>query len=82
MVSKMSNLIIGRISENIKACRMSTGKTAEEFSNDIGINYKSYSRWENGSNIPLEKLILICKKLEINIDDCVNKRVIISIKFV
>lgn len=78
----MTTLQIKRISENIKLARLSSDIAAEEFAKKCNIDYKSYSAYENGRKIPLEKLITICSNLDVSIDDIINRRCKIKIEFV
>jgi transcriptional regulator with XRE-family HTH domain len=54
--------------EELRFLRKAVGKTAKAFSEDIGIDPSTYSRWENGSQAPgeyVERLVrhYVCENL-------------------
>jgi len=60
------------ISEKIKQYRTAMGMTQEEFASEIGVAALHISCIERGTKgISLEKLIEVCKKLQISMDDLV-----------
>lgn len=80
MIDKVDKI---RIGENLRISRMSKDKTQLEVALHLGIDAKTYSKYEVGScTIPLKHLVSVCGYLETDIGDIVNKKAVVSISFI
>ena len=55
---------------NLKKIRKDHGLSQEQLAEELGVSRQSISKWESAVAYPeMDKIITICKKYEINIDD-------------
>lgn len=61
-------------SDNIKKIRKDNNLSQEEFADLLNVSRQSVSKWESGLAYPeMDKIVMICKKFNVNIDDLLNK---------
>lgn len=62
-----------KIGKFISRCRKSKKMTQEEFAENLGVNSRTVSRWENGQNMPDFSLYdPICEQLDISINELLS----------
>ena len=65
--SDMRNTMLS-VGSAIRRLRIQKGyKCAEYFAYDYQLNRSAYYGWENGKNISLKKLIVVCEALDISL---------------
>ena len=61
-------------SENIKKIRKENHLSQEQLAEELGVSRQAISKWESGAAYPeMDKIIYICKKYNVNIDDLLHK---------
>lgn len=61
-------------SDNIKKIRKENHLSQEQLAEELGVSRQAISKWESGSAYPeMDKIISICKKYNVNIDDLLHK---------
>ena len=61
-------------SENIKKIRKENHLSQEQLAEELGVSRQAISKWESGAAYPeMDKIICICKKYNVNIDDLLHK---------
>lgn len=61
-------------SENIKKIRKEHNLSQEQLAEELGVSRQAISKWESGAAYPeMDKIITICKKYNVNIDDLLHK---------
>ena len=61
-------------SENIKKIRKDNNLSQEQLAEELGVSRQAISKWESGAAYPeMDKIITICKKYNVNIDDLLHK---------
>lgn len=59
---------------NLKKIRKNNNLSQEQLAEILGISRQAISKWESGSAYPeMEKIIQLCEKFNVNIDDLLNK---------
>jgi transcriptional regulator with XRE-family HTH domain len=67
--SELRSLMLS-IGSTIRKLRIQKGyRCAEYFAFEYQLNRSAYYGWENGKNISIKKLILVCEALEITLPD-------------
>ena len=69
---------MNNLSENLKKIRKDNHLSQEQLADDLGVSRQAISKWESGVAYPeMEKIVQICQKFELNIDDLLkeNKKV-------
>lgn len=65
-----------KLSENIKRIRKENNLSQEQFAEKIGVSRQAVSKWESGQSYPeMDKVLLICKLYNYNIDELMNENV-------
>ena len=61
-------------SMNIKKIRKDNNLSQEDLADSLGVSRQAISKWESGVAYPeMDKIISICQKFDVNIDDLLNK---------
>ena len=61
-------------SDNLKKIRKDNNLSQEQLAEELGVSRQAISKWESGSSYPeMDKIIQICNKFNLNIDDLLNK---------
>ena len=61
-------------SDNIKKIRKENNLSQEQLAEELGVSRQAISKWESGTAYPeMDKIITICKKYNVNIDDLLHK---------
>ena len=59
---------------NLKKIRKDHGLSQEQLAEELGVSRQSISKWESSVAYPeMDKIITICKKYDINIDDLLHR---------
>lgn len=59
---------------NLKKIRKDHGLSQEQLAEELGVSRQSISKWESSMAYPeMDKIITICKKYDINIDDLLHR---------
>lgn len=59
---------------NLKKIRKNNNLSQEQLAEILGISRQAISKWESGSAYPeMEKIIQLCEKFNVNIDDLLHK---------
>lgn len=62
------------LSENLKKIRKDNNLSQEQLAEELGVSRQAISKWESGIAYPeMDKIIQLCNKFELNIDDLLNK---------
>lgn len=62
------------LSENLKKIRKDNNLSQEQLAEELGVSRQAISKWESGVAYPeMDKIIQLCNKFELNIDDLLNK---------
>lgn len=62
------------LSENLKKIRKDNNLSQEQLAEELGVSRQAISKWESGAAYPeMDKIIQLCNKFELNIDDLLNK---------
>lgn len=65
---------MNNLSENLKKIRKDNNLSQEQLADELGVSRQAISKWESGAAYPeMEKLVQICQKFDVNIDDLLNK---------
>ena len=65
---------MNNFSENLKKIRKDNNLSQEQLADLLNGSRQAISKWESSTAYPeMEKIILICKKFNVNIDDLLNK---------
>ena len=63
-----------KFSLNLKKIRRDNNLSQEELADELGVSRQAISKWESGSAYPeMEKIITLCEKFNLNIDDLLYK---------
>jgi len=63
-----------KFSLNLKKIRRDNNLSQEELADELGVSRQAISKWESGSAYPeMEKIIALCEKFNLNIDDLLHK---------
>ena len=63
-----------KFSLNLKKIRKDNNLSQEELADELGVSRQAISKWESGSAYPeMEKIITLCEKFNLNIDDLLHK---------
>jgi DNA-binding transcriptional regulator YiaG len=73
------------VSNNIRVCRVATDLSLKEFSERVGIPYKTMNFYETGRKIPLEDFNIIIKGLNehgvsVSFENIMNNKILLGIK--
>jgi transcriptional regulator with XRE-family HTH domain len=67
-------LMNNNLSENLKKIRKDNNLSQEQLAEELGVSRQAISKWESGAAYPeMDKIIQLCNKFELNIDDLLNK---------
>lgn len=62
------------LSDNLKKIRKDNNLSQEQLAEELGVSRQAISKWESGVAYPeMDKIIQLCNKFELNIDDLLNK---------
>ena len=65
-----------KLSDNLKNIRKENNLSQEQLAEMLGVSRQAVSKWESGSSYPeMEKVLLICKLFNYNIDELMNENV-------
>lgn len=65
-----------KLSDNIKTIRKENNLSQEQFAEQVGVSRQAVSKWESGQSYPeMDKVLLICKLYNYNIDELMNENV-------
>lgn len=65
---------MNNLSENLKKIRKDNNLSQEQLAEELGVSRQAISKWESGVAYPeMEKIIQLCNKFDLNIDDLLNK---------
>lgn len=65
------------LSENLKEIRKRNSLSQEQLAEKLGVSRQAVSKWESGQSYPeMDKMLLICKLFNFNIDELMNKNII------
>lgn len=65
-----------KLSDNIKFIRKENNLSQEQFAEKLGVSRQAVSKWESGQSYPeMDKVLLICKLFDYNIDELMNENV-------
>lgn len=65
-----------KLSDNLKDIRKKNDLSQEQLAEKLGVSRQAVSKWESGQSYPeMDKLLLICKLFNYNIDELVNGNV-------
>lgn len=63
-----------QFSENLKKIRKENNLSQEQLADELGVSRQAISKWESSVAYPeMDKIIMICNKFNLNIDDLLNK---------
>lgn len=63
-----------QFSENLKRIRKENNLSQEQLADELGVSRQAISKWESSVAYPeMDKIIMICNKFNLNIDDLLNK---------
>ena len=66
-----------KLSENLKRIRKDNNLSQEQLAEKLGVSRQAVSKWESGQSYPeMDKVLLICKLFNFNIDELMNENVI------
>ena len=64
------------LSENLKVIRKENNLSQEQLAEKLGVSRQAVSKWESCQSYPeMDKMTLICKLFNYNIDDLMNKNI-------
>lgn len=64
------------LSENLKEIRKRNSLSQEQLAEKLGVSRQAVSKWELGQSYPeMDKMLLICKMFNYNIDELMNKNI-------
>lgn len=65
------------LSENLKEIRKRNSLSQEQLAEKLGVSRQAVSKWESGQSYPeMDKMLLICKMFNYNIDELMNRNII------
>lgn len=65
------------LSENLKEIRKRNNLSQEQLAEKLGVSRQAVSKWESGQSYPeMDKMLLICKLFNFNIDELMNKNIV------
>lgn len=65
-----------KLSDNIKIIRKENNLSQEQLAEQLGVSRQAVSKWESGQSYPeMDKVLLICKLYNYNIDELMNENV-------
>lgn len=65
-----------KLSENLKRIRKDNNLSQEQLAEKLGVSRQAVSKWESGQSYPeMDKVLLICKMFNYNIDELMNENV-------
>ena len=65
-----------KLSENLKRIRKDNNLSQEQLAEKLGVSRQAVSKWESGQSYPeTEKVLLICKLFNYNIDELMNENI-------
>ncbi len=65
-----------KLSENLKIIRRDNNLSQEQLAEKLGVSRQAVSKWESGQSYPeMDKVLLICKIFNYNIDELMNENV-------
>ncbi|MBR6689652.1 MAG: helix-turn-helix domain-containing protein [Clostridia bacterium] len=65
-----------KLSENLKIIRRDNNLSQEQLAEKLGVSRQAVSKWESGQSYPeMDKVLLICKLFNYNIDELMNENV-------
>ena len=70
-----------KIGNTLRVLRAQKELSCEKVGEYTGIPFKSISHYENGRNIPLKNLDILARYYSVTIDEIVNKKAVLNIKF-
>ena len=63
-----------KFSENLKKIRKEHNLSQEQLADELGVSRQAISKWESSTAYPeMDKIIAICDKFDVNIDDLLHK---------
>lgn len=63
-----------QFSENLKRIRKENNLSQEQLADELGVSRQAISKWESSQAYPeMDKIIALCNKFHLNIDDLLNK---------
>ena len=64
------------LSDNLKRIRKDNNLSQEQLAEKLGVSRQAVSKWESGQSYPeMEKVLLICKLFNYNIDELMNENI-------
>lgn len=65
-----------KLSDNLKRIRKENDLSQEQLAEKLGVSRQAVSKWESGQSYPeMDKVLLICKTFNYNIDDLMNENI-------
>ncbi len=65
-----------KLSDNLKKIRKENNLSQEQLAEKLGVSRQAVSKWESGQSYPeMDKVLLICKLFNYNIDELMNENV-------
>ena len=65
-----------KLSNNLKNIRKENNLSQEQLAEKLGVSRQAVSKWESGQSYPeMDKVLLICKLFNYNIDELMNENV-------
>ena len=65
-----------KLSDNLKIIRKENNLSQEQLAEKLGVSRQAVSKWESGQSYPeMDKVLLICKLFNYNIDELMNENV-------
>ena len=62
------------LAENLKKIRKENNLSQEDLADILGVSRQAISKWESKVSYPeMDKIVLLCKKFDLNIDDLLHK---------
>lgn len=62
------------LAENLKKIRKENNLSQEDLAGILGVSRQAISKWESKASYPeMDKIVLLCKKFDLNIDDLLHK---------
>ena len=59
---------------NLQKLRKNKNISQEQLAEELGVSRQAVSKWESGASYPeMDKLVLLCKIFNCNLDDLINK---------
>lgn len=66
-----------KLSDNIKFIRKENNLSQEQLAEQLGVSRQAVSKWESGQSYPeMDKVLLICKLYNYNIDEKMSRRLV------